>query len=448
MQEDRPPDREAARHEPHNSAFLIADGVAWWVGSSFADTSTVVPTFLGYLGAPKALIGFLTGFRIGGFLLPQLVVAHYSERWSRKKNLVVFNSLIGRSSQLAIPFLIYFLAGAAPGLALNWFAALYVLASLSEGVNAVPWTDILAKAVNPLRRGRVYGRIQLWGGLGSFGAGILVSRILISPHLPYPSNFSLLFALSALAFIGSYLAFLAVREPPGEGGVPGPRSFVVFCQSLPELWRASRDFAQLIRVRLLAGGVHLALPFFVLYARDELQLGAGLVGLFLACQMAGSVAGGLLWGGLGDRRGYRLVIILSVLAALAGPVLALLAGAGFPGWLSSLTFGAIFLLLGLSFAGMWIGFTNYLLETAPAGRRPSYLGLLSTLAGPTAFLSIVGGLLVDVLGYRAVFGLTAGLLALGLRHGLALTEPRLAGWASGQVRFRRTDARQEEREAQ
>lgn len=425
MSENRPPE-PAARDEPHNSTFLTADGVAWWVGNSFGDTATVLPAFLAQLDAPKVLIGFLTGFRAGGFLLPQIVVAHFSERWPRKKRLVVFNSLLGRSCQLAIPFLIYLLAGDAPGLVLNWFVALYVLAALSEGVNAVPWTDIMAKAVHPLRRGRVYGRIQFWGGLASFGAGILVHRILTSPHLPYPSNFSLLFALSALAFIASYLAFLAVREPVGQEGVPARRSFAVFCQSLPELWRASPDFARLTRVRLLAGGVHLALPFFVLYARDELGLGAGLAGLFLACQMAGSVAGGLLWGRLGDRRGYRLVIILSVLAALACPVLALAAGSGFPGWLSSLTFGAIFLLLGLSFAGAWIGYTNYLLEAVPAGRRPSYLGLLSTLAGPTTFLSVVGGYMVDVLGYQIVFILTSGLLALALHQGLSLNEPRLS----------------------
>jgi MFS family permease len=417
---------QATRDEPHNSAFLTADGVTWWVGNSFADTATVLPAFLAQLDAPKVLIGFLTGFRAGGFLLPQIVVAHFSERWPRKKGLVIFNSLLGRSCQLAIPFLIFFLAGDSPELALNWFVALYVVASLSEGVNAVPWTDIMAKAVHPLRRGRVYGRIQFWGGLASFGAGILVNRILTSPHLPYPSNFSLLFGLSALGFIGSYLAFLAIREPAGQEATIARRSLAGFCQSLPELWRASPDFACLARVRLLAGGVHLALPFFVLYARDELGLGAGLTGLFLACQMAGSVAGGLLWGRLGDDRGYRLVLILSLLAALAGPVLALLAGLGFPVWLSSLTFGAIFLLLGLSFGGAWIGFTNYLLEVVPAGRRPSYLGMLNTLAGPTTFLSIVGGYLVDVFGYRLVFILTAGLLALGLHQGLSLKEPRLS----------------------
>jgi len=417
----------AARNESHNRAVLTADGIAYWVGMAFADPSTVVPAFLSQLGAPNTLIGFLTGFRAGGFLLPQLVVAHYIEGWPRKKKLVVFNSLFGRSIQLALPVMVYFLAGEAPALAVIWFTILYMVASVSEGISAVPWTDIMAKAVNPLRRGRLYGNIQFWGGMGSLAAGLLVSRILVNPRLPYPNNFSLLFALSALAFIASFLSFLFVRESAGRVGGAARGSFMGFCRSLPELWKASPDFARLVRVRLLAGAAHLALPFFILYGQDELGLGVGLAGLFLACQMAGTVAGGLLWGRVGDRRGYRLVVILSVLFALAAPTLALLAGAELPGWLLLLAFGTIFSCLGLSFAGVWMGVTNYLLETVPETRRPSYLGLLATLAGPTTFLSILGGLIVDTLGYRAVFGLTSGLIALALHQGLTLREPRLAG---------------------
>jgi len=412
--------------EARNSALLTIDGVCWWVGTAFTDTATVVPAFVSLLGGSPAMIGFLTGFRAGGYFLPQLVVAHYVERWKRKKPIVVISSLLQRLALLAAAWLAYRYAASSPSLALSGFVFLYILACLSEGVTAVPWTDVLARSVHPLRRGSLYGRMQFWGGLLAFGAGFVVHRILGSPRFPYPSNFALLLALTAAAYFASFFAFLLVREPPGPVG-GGRRSLGAFFGSLPELWQASPHFARLARCRVLAGLNFLALPFYVLYARDVLGAGTAAVGAYLACQMAGSVGGGLLWGRLGDRLGHRQVVRLAVLCALASPCVALatdLAHRIFPSLPAAVALGPAFFFLGLTSSGTWIGFTNYLLDTVPVARRPSYLGFMNTLVAPTTLSSVAGGLVVDRLGYPALFALCAGILALAVRLSLGLREPR------------------------
>lgn len=418
------PEERVRRDEPRNAKLYTIDGVCWWVGTAFTDAATVLPAFLSQLGGSNALIGLLTGFRTGGYLLPQLAVAHYVERWQRKKPLVVVNSLVQRLALLAIALLVLRHAVASPSLVLGWFVALYMIACVSEGVNAVPWTDILAKSVHPLRRGRLYGRMQSWGGLLAFAAGYGVHRILTHPRLPYPGNYALLFALTAVAYAGSYAAFLLVREPVlAVDDSPRP-SLAGFLGRLPGLWRSSPDFARLAVCRVLLGFSHLPAPFYVLYSVQALGLGPGVVGLYIACQMAGNVGGGLLWGRLGDSRGNRAVIRLVCLCAIASPALALAAGQGYAGLPPATLFMLVFVFLGLTYAGAWIGFTNYLLELVPATRRPSYLGLLNTLAGPASLLPAAGGLVVDVVGYKVLFGLSALVLVVAGSRSLALREPR------------------------
>jgi MFS family permease len=167
---------------------------------------------------------------------------------------------------------------------------------------------------------------------------------------------------------------------------------------------------------MLAAMPNLALPFYILYGRNVLALSPAYVGNSVAAQMFGSVVGGLLWGRVSYRWGFRPLIVASCLAGAMIPAWALAAGAvsrvplvaGAAPYLFLMTYVTI----GLYFTSVWVGFTNYLLEIVAVDERPTYIGILSTLAGPMAFLAAPGGMLVGALGYTPVFVLAmAGSLA-------------------------------------
>jgi len=115
-------------------------------------------------------------------------------------------------------------------------------------------------------------------------------------------------------------------------------------------------------------------------------------------------------------------------AGLIGSLAPLLTVAGIPqlralgvSWLPTAVVGLIFALLGAARTGVTIGALNFLLDVAPADDRPIYIGLTNTLVGFATLTTALGGLMVEAVGYRALFALA---LAFYLASALALTRTR------------------------
>src|SRR5262249_14962887 len=108
---------------------------------------------------------------------------------------------------------------------------------------------------------------------------------------------------------------------------------------------------------------------------------------------------------------HRLVIVIGVVASIGMNAVALATASvgGFP---------AVFALYGFFKAAIQVSALNVVLEFAPtAAPRPTYIGIDRTLPAPLRFgLPLLGGYLVDVIGYRAVFGLGVafGIACLGV----------------------------------
>ncbi len=80
-------------------------------------------------------------------------------------------------------------------LLLSLYLALLVFYG-TDGISSVPWFELVAKAVPPNRRGRLFGTAQIAGGLGGMGVGALVAVILGSTGLGFPVSYALLFLIA------------------------------------------------------------------------------------------------------------------------------------------------------------------------------------------------------------------------------------------------------------
>jgi hypothetical protein len=81
----------------------------------------------------------------------------------------------------------------------------------------------------------------------------------------------------------------------------------------------------------------------------------------------------------------------------------------------------IFMVIGASISVLMLGFSNYALDLAPAGQRPTYIGLFNTIGGVLIVLPTLGGWLLRTTSYGVLFALTTILLIVA--HGLSWSLP-------------------------
>ncbi len=189
-----------------------------------------------------------------------------------------------------------------------------------------------------------------------------------------------------------------------------------------KLAQGNSNFRRLLLARALTtAGLALA-PFYVVYARQEVGVGAGMVGLYLSAQMAGGALSNLLWGWLGDRFGNRSVLVGVAVTGGMAPLLALLAPT-----VSPLLFVPVFVFLGATISGMRLGYSNFILEMAPLGLRPTCVALQNTLLTPVALLPLAVGGVLSILSYPLLLGLGVGIMTLNVIVAARLLEPRHGG---------------------
>jgi MFS family permease len=168
----------------------------------------------------------------------------------------------------------------------------------------------------------------------------------------------------------------------------------------------------------------MALPFYILFAREELGLDPGAAGIFLTVQMIGFVISNILWGSLSNRIGNKIVLVLVSAAAIVAPLLAILSNRY--EWLSgSWGFGIVFFFLGFALSGIRLGQTNYMLDVSPETERPTYIGFMNTVLAPVLLLSMVGGFIIERSTFEVLFLGVMGAAVLALVLAVRLDEPRL-----------------------
>jgi hypothetical protein len=373
------------------------------VGMALTQPTTVIAAFVAELTGSTVWVGGLSTVLTVAAALPQLFVARWVEPRPTKMPFLLLAIYLRVASWATLAWLVYAVGDSHPE-ALAWaLVGLLAIFYAGGGLGNIPYTDIIGKVIPSSRRGTFFGGKEALAGPLSVGAALLARRILAK--VEYPDSYALLFGLAASALAVASLGFWLIREPR-RADAPG--------RSQPwraywaQLAAAFRQLKTLVVVQLLTGFSLMALPFYVVYAREEVGAPPEAVGWFLLAQVTGGVLGNLLWARLVDRVNSRTMLTACALTSTVAPLLAI--GIGSLGWWGLLP---TFFLAGASFNGRRVGFQSALLELAPATERPTFAALNAVLILPVAVLPLLAGLLLQDMSYTALFGLTAGFVALG-----------------------------------
>lgn len=412
-------DVEVMRHYRRNFTAGLIHGVFFQAAAAFGSIYTVLPSFVALLTPSTLAVGMMAAVQDAGEIVPQLFTAYWVEPRPRKKPFLVGVVAIRFISWVLLAWLTFQLGASRPELVLAVLLTLFSLFSLAGGVGTVVYADVFAKAIPAARRGSFTGWKQLLGYAAAIGAGYIVKLILDdNSGLPFPTNYALIFAFSALLFSVALAGVTLIKEPiqPVQRNAA---SFADLLRRSSVIVRANPNFRTLLGVRALTmAGLALA-PFYVVYAQSNLGVDAGMVGVYLSAQMAGAALSNLLWGWLGDNRGNQPVVIGTALAGGLAALLALLTPPTLPQF-----YTLVFVLLGAAMSGLKLGYPNLLLEMAPAHIRPTCVALQNTLVAPVVLLPLVVGAAVQFVSYQLLLTVTVVVMAGAVLLALRLRDPR------------------------
>ncbi len=301
------------------------------------------------------------------------------------------------------------------------------LFTLTFNVAIDPYQALLADITTPEQRGKVTGNWFFVGALGQVLILILLAILLLVPKLHVPLGIG--FPVVSLLMLSTTLLTCArTAEPRVLPPVETPRGhrddILLALGGLRTLKQARLYMAMFF---LYGAGVGAVTPFLTTFIKQVTGCGNAVSLGLSAFLLVMTAAGSLVFGPLGDKIGFKRLLMLSMVLVAVAAVNGL--------WVSTLLEVAVILAL----AGLGIGAQNasaypLLTRLVPAKEIGFYVGLqtaAASLAGPGAVL--LTGFLVNhhhghgQSGYRLIFAVCAVCLGLALAAVSFLREPSAAG---------------------
>ncbi|MDD9989573.1 MAG: MFS transporter [Spirochaetaceae bacterium] len=387
------------------------------LAGSFVFISTILPLYASYLTESRVLIGLIPAAYLLASHGPQLFMAARAEALGRRKPWVVKASVFER-----VPWLILGLGillwPEAPG----WFAYAFLVAMLlaaqgAVGIASPAWRAMLANVIHPDRKGLMFGLGSSFGGLMG-AAGALLARYILDT-VAFPRSFGVCFLLAFAGQAVSWTFLTLNREPERPPDRPRAR-LGSYLRELPAVLRRDASFARFLISQVLVILGTLGVTFYIVYGREAFGVSDAFAATLTMAALISQAVGTPLLGWWGDRFGHRSAAEVSaLLCAGAGVVMIIAPGAA---WMY-----AAFALLTVSDAGLRVARPSLAMDLGAGGRVPTYVALTTTLlAVPALVAPILGGWLIDLVGFRPVFVAGAVLAVLGwllMRTGVA--DPRV-----------------------
>lgn len=383
----------------------VYNGIIITGGDAFLHSGLVIAPFLALLGAPAVIIGLVPALRIGGYFLPQLLVANRLSHMPYKLPVYNVTSGVRIGSLVLMTAAAFFLGGSNPGLTVVILLTAVTVNAIGSGVAGVPFADVTAKVVPHSRLGTFWVLRNTIGGVLALGAGWIL-RVILSSDLSFPQNFGLIFLLGTLLSAAAYVTFSFVKEPEGVPGVRRPLLRMV--REIPGLLKLDVNLRRFLRVRFLGLAALLAEPFYAVYAINELGAPESALGVYIIVSTVAAIVGNFALRRPANRGLNVTVLQVGYAFVLLAPLFALVVG-------SWQLFGVVFILASIGNHAVSIAAFNLLYAIAPAGDRPLYIGLSNTvLALPSLAPILAGGILASV-GAEALFITAAaiGIITLG-----------------------------------
>jgi MFS family permease len=379
-------------------------GMLGMTGFRLVNAPTFLPAYLHLISGSNTIVGLgLALQQMGGIISPIVAGAKIEHLRRIMPTAVVLGSL-GRLAILGMALAGWFLRDQAQVITLLLFIFLF---GVFMGAQRVAFSLLMSKVIPISLRGRLQAWRNAIGGLIAAILAYVSGKYLIGANVlgnGYSTTFVLAFILTSA---GLWFLQFQIREPEPPT-LREPVRLVDRMKDVPGLIAADPAYRWFLVVQMLATAARIATPFYILHVGTTMHLDGATLGLLSLAFLGADTVSNIGWGYLGDRSGFHIVLLLSIIGWIAATLLLMTLH-------TPMSVFFAFFVLGAAQAGYAMASQTMILEFGHRDDLPMRIGISATAEGVTATLGpLVGGTVADLLGYNFVFGASLGLLAAAL----------------------------------
>lgn len=379
-------------------------GMLGMTGFRLVNAPTFLPAYLYSVSGSNGIVGLALALQQVGGIISPIFGATKVEHRTKVMPAAMWMGGLGRLAILGMALAGWFLSGQP----LVWMLLFCMfMFGLFMGAQRVVFNLLMSKVIPISRRGRLQAWRNATGGLIAAVLAWVAGKYFIEPNLfgnGYSTTFVFAFALTSA---GLWALQLLLKEPePPTTRAQG--RFRDRLRDFPALISQDRAYGFFLLVQMLATSARIATPFYILYVGKVMGADGATLGLLSFAFLGADTASNLVWGYLGDKTGFRLVLIVSIIGWVGATVMLL--NLHEPVWIFS-----AFALLGASLSGYMMAANTMILEFGNRDDLPMRIAVSATAESITATAGpLVGGVVAEIYGYDVVFMASLGFLAAAL----------------------------------
>ncbi|WP_340112279.1 MFS transporter [Maribellus mangrovi] len=376
----------------HNFRAFLWHATFLAFAKNFMDVDTVIPSMIVEAGGGALHIGIMTAIMLGGSSFTQLFFAPYLSNKSFKKNYLLLGINTRVLSLLGLGVLLFLLQAEHAGFVL-WFTFFFItLFSLAGAFANISYTDILGKSVNQDKRKTFFSSLQIISGIIVFASALLVKKILVLKA--FPVNYAIMFFAGAGILFIATGGFWAIKEVvPSKLRIKG---FKAFFNVLRSEWKENKKLPYFLGFINTQGIAISFLPFVILYAKETFHTESAATGTFLIYKVIGIVTVSVLVLLGAKKLKYNVLLFSNVALSLTLALMAILIR-------DAHSIKYIFVLGGIVYSLYTMTMSGLLLEVSGTENRALYTGFAGAGNILPALFPLLGGTVIEHLGFHAFF---------------------------------------------
>ncbi|HEY0647070.1 MFS transporter [Phenylobacterium sp.] len=375
-------------------------GMLGMTGFRLVNAPTFLPAYLFAVSGSNSVVGLALALQQVGGIISPIFGATKVEHRTKVMPAAMWMGGLGRLAILGMGIAGWLLSGQPLVWALLFFILMF---GIFMGAQRVVFNLLMSKVIPISRRGRLQAWRNATGGLIAAILAWVAGKYFIETNL-FGNGYSTTFVFAFLLTSAGLWALQLLLKEPEPPTVRAQARFRDRLRDFPQLIAQDKAYAAFLVVQMLATSARIATPFYILYVGKVMGADGATLGLLSFAFLGADTASNLLWGYLGDKTGFRVVLIASLIGWVGATLMLL--NLHEPVWIF-----AAFAALGASLSGYMMAANTMILEFGNRDDLPMRIAVSATAESITATAGpLIGGVVAELYGYNVVFMASLGFL--------------------------------------